>query len=113
MQFLKKLAEIESKYDELNAQLGSAEVLADPARYQKVAKAQSELREVVEKFRQWKDVQKSLAETKALLEESEAEMKVLAQEEFEKLKPQQEQIEDELKVLLLPQDPNDERNVVL
>ena len=95
MQFFEKLAEIEKKYDELNSQLGSADVLADPARYQKAAKAHSDLREVVEKFRQWKDVQKSLAETKALLEESgsDAEMRALAQEEFERLKPQQEQIE--------------------
>jgi len=115
MQFFEKLAEIEKKYDELNSQLGSADVLADPARYQKAAKAHSDLREVVEKFRQWKDVQKSLAETKALLEESgsDAEMRALAQEEFERLKPQQEQIEGELKILLLPKDPNDEKNVVL
>jgi peptide chain release factor 1 len=115
MQFLQKLSELENKYDELTAQLSSAEVLADPARYPRVAKSHSELHAVIEKFRQWKSVQKSLVNTKALLDESAAdpEMKSLANEEFEGLKKQQEQLEGELKVLLLPKDPNDEKNVVL
>jgi peptide chain release factor 1 len=115
MQFSQKLSELENKYDELTAQLSSPEVLADPARYQRVAKSHSELHAVVEKFRQWKIVQKNLANTKTLLEESasDPEMKSLANEEFEELKKQQEQIEGELKVLFLPKDPNDEKNVVL
>src|SRR5438309_11293713 len=115
MQFLQKLSELENRYDELTAQLSSAEVLADPARYPRVAKSHSELHAVIEKFRQWKSVQKSLVNTKALLDESAAdpEMKSLANEEFEELKKQQEQLEGELKVLLLPKDPNDEKNVVL
>src|SRR6266478_3776855 len=115
MQFLQKLSELENKYDELTAQLSSAEVLADPARYPRVAKSHSELHAVIEKFRQWKSVQQSLVNTKALLDESAAdpEMKSLANEEFEELKKQQEQLEGELKVLLLPKDPNDEKNVVL
>src|SRR5262249_6357639 len=112
---LEKLAEIEKKYDELNSQLSSTDVLADPARYQKAAKAHSDLREVVEKFRAWKHVQKNLAEAKTLMEDSasDPEMKGLAQEEREKLKTQQEHIEAELRILLLPKDPNDEKNVVL
>jgi peptide chain release factor 1 len=113
MQFVQKLSELENKYDGLTAQLSSAEVLADPARYQKAAKSHSELHDVVEKFRQWKGVQNSLVSTKTLLEESDPEMKTLASEEFEHLKRQEEQIEAELKVLLLPKDPNDEKNVVL
>jgi peptide chain release factor 1 len=115
MQFLQKLAEIEKRYDELNAQLSSADVLADPARYQKAAKAHSDLSEVVEKFREWNHVQKNVAETKALVEDSgsDPEMKALAQDELDKLKNRQEQIEGELKILLLPKDPNDEKNVVL
>jgi peptide chain release factor 1 len=113
MQFLPKLSELENRYDELTARLSSADVLADPVRYQKAAKSHSELHDVVEKFRQWKRVQNSLQSTKALLEESDPEMKMLANEEFEELKKQQEQIEGDLKVLLLPKDPNDEKNVVL
>src|SRR5213594_5122366 len=115
MQFLEKLAEIEKKYEELTAQLGDAEVLADPSRYQKAAKALAELSEIVEKYRQWKEIRKALADTKALIEESSSDpaLKALAQEELAQLENRQEAAEAELKVLILPKDPNDEKNVVL
>jgi peptide chain release factor 1 len=115
MYFLDKLAEIEKKYEELTAQLSDPEVLADAARYQKAAKAHAELGELVEKYRQWKDIEKSLRGTKELLEESSAdsEMKALAHEELLSLEKQREEVEQELKVLMLPKDPNDEKNVVL
>ena len=115
MHFLEKLAEIESKYDELTAQLGDPAVLADQALYQKTAKAHSELSEIVEKYREWKSIRKSLEETKALLEEAstDAEMKALAHEELADLEKRQAKVEEELGILLLPRDPNDEKNVVL
>jgi len=115
MHFLEKLAEIEKKYDGLTAQLGDPGVLADQALYQKTAKAHSELSEVVEKYREWKSIQKGLEETKALLAEAatDAEMKALAQEELADLEKRQRNVEEELRMLLLPQDPNDEKNVVL
>ena len=115
MYFLEKLNEIEAKYEELTTQLSDAQVLADPARYQKAAKAHAELSQIVEKFRRWKDIQKSLRETKGLIEESAAdsEMKALAHEELSELEKSREQVEQELKFLMLPRDPNDEKNVVL
>ena len=115
MHFLDKLAEIERKYDELTAQLGDPGVLADPALYQKTAKAHSELSEVVEKYREWKGIRKGLEETKTLLAEasSDADMKALAHEELAHLEKRQEKVEEELRILLLPKDPNDEKNVVL
>jgi peptide chain release factor 1 len=115
MHFLEKLAEIETKYDELTAQLGDPGVLADPALYQKTAKAHSELSEVVEKYREWKSIRKWLEETKALLAEAstDAEMKALAHEELADLEKRQARVEEELRILLLPKDPNDEKNVVL
>ncbi len=115
MHFSEKLAEIEAKYDELTAQLGDPAVLADQALYQKTAKAHSELSGVVEKYREWKSIQKSLEETKALFEDasSDAEMKALAHEELADLEKRQTNVEEELRVLLLPQDPNDEKNVVV
>jgi peptide chain release factor 1 len=115
MHFVDKLTELENEYEELNRQLGEGRVLADPSVYQKVAKAQAELREVVEKYRQWKDLQQPLMETKKLVEESGSDpaMKALAQEELTDLERRQELMESELKVLLLPKDPNDEKNVVL
>jgi peptide chain release factor 1 len=115
MQFLDKLAEIESRYEELNTRLSNPRVLADPSLYQKAAKAHAELREIVEKYRRWKDLQKSLLDTKKLLEESASDpaMRALAHEELGRLEKQQEPMEGELKILLLPADPNDEKNVVL
>jgi peptide chain release factor 1 len=115
MNFLDKLAEIENKYDELTAQLGSPDVLADAARYQKAAKAHSDLSEVVEKYRRWKTIEKSIAGAKELLTDvgSDAEMKALAQEELASLEAERGRVEEELRILMLPKDPNDEKNVVL
>ena len=115
MQFLEKLAEIEKKYDELTAQLSDPQVLADAARYQKVAKAHAEISEVVEKFRHWKDIEKSIRGAKELLEESssDSEMKALAHEELTDLEKQREQVEQEIKTLMVPRDPNDDKNIVL
>jgi len=115
MHFLDKLAEIERKYEELTAQLGDPGVLADQSVYQKTAKAHSELSEVVEKYREWKGIRKGLEETKALLEEAstDLEMKALAHEELSDLEKRRAEVEEELRILLLPKDPNDEKNVVL
>ena len=115
MNFLEKLPEIETKYEALMAQLGDPAVLADQSQYQKAAKAQSELGEIVEKFREWKSIRKGLVETSAMLEDAstDAEMKALAREELADLEKRQTQVEEELRVLLLPKDPNDEKNVVV
>jgi len=115
MHHLDKLAEIEAKYEDLTAQLGKPEVLADPAVYQKTAKARADLTEIVEKFREWKSISKAVKDTKALVDESasDPEMKAMAQQEFMELEQKQEKVEKDLHVLLLPRDPNDEKNVVL
>ena len=115
MHYLDKLAETEARYDSLTDQLGKAEVLADPNLYQKTAKARADLTEIVEKFREWKDINKSVKDTRALVEESasDPEMKALAHEELIQLEQREVAVQDELKVLLLPRDPNDEKNVVL
>ena len=109
-----RLEQIEKKYDELTQQLASPEVINDSARYQKTAKAHSELSEVVEKYREYKDLKRGIAESKALVaEETDAEMRDYAQEELTKLEARVGGVEEELKTLLLPKDPNDEKNVVL
>jgi len=115
MHFLERLAEIERKYEELTAQLSDPQVLTEPARYQRVARAHAELSEVVEKYRQWKDIAKSIRGARELLEESasDSEMKALAHDELTHLEKRREQVEQELKILMLPKDPNDEKNVVL
>jgi peptide chain release factor 1 len=115
MHYMDKLTETEAKYEELTEQLGKGEVLADPSHYQKLAKARADLTEVVEKFREWKSISKAVKDTKTLVEESSSdpEMKALAHEELMELTKRQENIEQEMKVLLLPRDPNDEKNIVL
>src|SRR3989475_531977 len=109
-----KLEQIESRYDELTQQLSSPEVLADSARYQKLARTHGELSEVVEKYREWKQIEKHLRGAQQMLIEAEdAEMKQLAHEEERQLLARKEVVERELKRLLLPRDPNDEKNVIL
>jgi peptide chain release factor 1 len=109
-----RLDQIEARYEELTQALASPEVIGDSAKYQKTAKAHSEIAEIVEKYREFKDLKKGIAESKAVLaDEKDPEMRAYAQEELAKLEPRVPIIEEELKVLLLPKDPNDEKNVIL
>jgi len=109
-----RLDQIETRYEELTQALASPEVIGDSAKYQKTAKAHSEIAPVVEKYREYKDLKRGIAESKALLaEEKDAEMRAYAQEELDKLAGRVAGVEEELKVLLLPKDPNDEKDVIL
>jgi peptide chain release factor 1 len=109
-----RLDQIEARYEELTRALASPEVIGDSTRYQKTAKAHSEITPVVEKYREYKDLKKGIAESKAVLaEEKDPEMRAYAEEELESLEKRLSTVESELKVLLLPKDPNDEKNVVL
>ena len=106
-----KLEQVETRFEDLNQQLADPAVLSDGARYQKVAKARAVLEELVEKYREWKQTDKGIADAREMLDDPE--MKALAQEELPPLEERKETLEEELKVLLLPQDPNDEKNVML
>jgi peptide chain release factor 1 len=109
-----RLDQIEAKYDELTRALASPEVIADSSRYQKAAKAHSEIAPMVEKYREYRDLQRGIADSKQLIaEESDPAMRAYAHEELVKLEERLKSVEEELKVLLLPKDPNDEKNVVL
>src|SRR5262244_2091446 len=113
MQYAQRLDEIERKYEDLTAKMADASIINDPAEYRKVTKAHSELEEVVGKYREWKSADKHLTEARVMLEDSDADLRAMAQEESARLEPELARIEQELKVLLLPKDPNDEKNVVL
>ena len=109
-----KLKQIESRYDEMTRELSSAEVLADSSRYQKLAKQHAELSGIVAKYREWKEIVRDLEGAKQLLRETDdPEMKQMAHDEEHTLEARRETTERELKVLLLPKDPNDEKNVLL
>ena len=109
-----RLEQIESKYEELTRSLASPEIIGDSSKYQKTAKAHSELAPIVEKYREYKDLKKGIAESRAMLaDEKDVEMRAYAQEELERIEGRVGGVEEELKVLLLPKDPNDEKDVVL
>src|SRR5438477_677090 len=109
-----RLDQIESRYEELTSALASPEIIRDSSKYQKTAKAHSEIVPVVEKYREYKDLTRGIAESKAVLaDEKDAEMRAYAQEELDKLEARVAGVEEELKVLLLPKDPNDEKDIIL
>ena len=109
-----RLDQIEARYDELTQALASPEIVTDSAKYQKTAKAHSEIAPVVEKYREYKDLTRGIVESRGVLvEEKDPNMRAYAQEELDKLQSRVGSIEEELKVLLLPKDPNDEKNIIL
>jgi len=113
MQYRQKLDEIEARFDELNRQMADPAVISDAERYRKTAKSHSELAEIVAKYREWKKADGDAREARQMLEEPDPELRGMASEELERLGPELERLENELKVLLLPRDPNDEKNVVI
>ncbi len=109
-----RLEQIEARYEELTKALSSPEIVQDSGKYQKTAKAHSELAPIVEKFREYKDLKKGIADTREMLaHETDAEMKQMAQDELQALEQRMALVEQDLKVLLIPKDPNDEKNVIL
>jgi peptide chain release factor 1 len=108
-----KLAAVESRYEELSAQLGTPEIQSDPAEYRKAARALAEIEPLVQKYRECKQVERDLLEAHELSGSGDAEMRALAAEEIAAKSRDREQLLQELKVLLIPKDPNDEKNVIL
>jgi peptide chain release factor 1 len=108
-----KLAATEQQYDELMHRLGSAELQSDPAEYRKQAKALSDIEETVERYREYKTVVHDIEQTEGLVSAGDADMRELAHEELKGLLARRDVLLGELKVLLVPKDPNDAKNVVL
>jgi peptide chain release factor 1 len=109
-----KLRTVEARYDDMTQQLADPAVVSDSKRYQKTAKAHAELGELVSKFREYKDLERGILDTRSMLrEETDQELKAMAEEELANLETRLAQCEHDLKVLLLPKDPNDDRNVIL
>ena len=109
-----RLEQIEAKYEELTKALASPEIISDSSKYQKTAKSHSELTPVVEKYREYKDLKRGITDSKTMIaNETDAELRAYAEEELAQLEPRLAKAEQDLKVLLLPKDPNDEKNVIL
>jgi|SRR5215471_5866497 len=108
-----KLRQIEERWSELNRQLSDPAVIAQPAVYARTAKAASELSETVQKFAEYKSVLARITEVRPLTEDPDREMREMAQLDVDELTARQARIEEDLRALLVPRDPNDDRNVFL
>ena len=108
-----KLTAVEQRYDELLSLLGTAQVQSDPSEFRKHAKAAAEIETIVERFREYKTVIRDLTQAEELAASGDADMRELAAQEVASLAARRDALLAELKILLIPKDPNDERNVVL
>jgi peptide chain release factor 1 len=113
MQYQARLDEAESRYNQLTALMADPAVINDADGYRKTAKAQSELEELIGKYREWKKASQELAEARSMLAETDSDLREMAQLEIQRLEPAVVELEQEIQILLLPKDPNDEKNVIL
>lgn len=109
-----KLESLKTKYDELALKLGDGEIIADHALWQRLCKEHADMSSVIEKYNEYKKAAGELAETEALLKgDADAELRELAMEEREEIAADMARLEGELKLLLLPKDPDDDKNVII
>jgi len=110
---LDKLAEVEKRYVELESLMSDPQLLNQQREYSKFAKERAELEEIVACFREWRKVEQEIQGNRQLLEENDEGIRELAKEELVTLRQRKEALESQLKLLILPKDPNDNKNVIL
>ncbi|HEY3367434.1 MAG TPA: peptide chain release factor 1 [Symbiobacteriaceae bacterium] len=109
-----KLEGVEARYEDLAHKLGDPSIIGNQQEFQKVAKEHAKLGPLIDKFREWKSVQEQKTDVLAMLDGGlDGAERDLFQEEFKSLKEQEVQLEEELRLLLLPRDPNDEKNTIM
>ncbi len=113
MQFSQRLDDMEARFDAVTRQMADPAVIADGEAYRKIAKTRSELEDVVAKYRDYKQTKRNYDEARSMVEDPDPELRQMANDEIARLEPELVRIEEELKVLLLPKDPLDEKNIVL
>ncbi len=113
MQHTNRLQQAEARFNELTAKMTDPAVLNDQEEYRKITKAQSELTDLVGKFREWKRAERELTDARAMLSETDPDLRQMAELEVTRLEPELAGIEKDLQILLLPKDPNDEKNIIL
>ncbi len=106
-----RLDELEKEFEDLERRMADPAVVADPAQYRQISKTWSSLQEVVATYREFKQAVRDVEEAEALL--GDPDMRELAEEELDRQRPRLEELEKRLQILLLPQDPNDEKGVIL
>lgn len=113
MDFAKQLDDVEKKFESLNAAMADPAVINDSELYRKTAKSHRDLEEIVTSYRSYKKAAEDLDGARLMADDSDPDMKAMAAEEIARLEPEVLRIEEELKLLLLPKDPNDDKNVLL
>ncbi|HWE51610.1 MAG TPA: peptide chain release factor 1 [Bryobacteraceae bacterium] len=113
MKYREKLEKLEARFDELTAQMADPAVISDGGEYRKISKARSDMEEIVAKFRQYRQADDEMEQARGMLTDSDPDLREMAQLEVERLEPAIKQIEEDLRILMLPKDPNDEKDCVL
>jgi peptide chain release factor 1 len=113
MEFTQQLDDVEKRFEALTAQMADPDVINDPELYRKTAKTQRDLQEIVDVYRDYKKVVADLEQARGMLEEKDPDLLEMAEEEISRLEPQEAEMAEQLQLLLLPKDPNDEKNVLL
>ncbi len=113
MNILEKLESLEQKYNEINEQLNDPAVYNNSEMVTQLSKQRAELQEIVDVIKEYRKVLQSIEDDKEILESGEEELKELAKLELEELEEKKEELEQQLKILLLPKDPNDDKNIIL
>lgn len=109
-----RLQAVEDRYDRLNEFLSDPEILNDSKKLREYSKEQSDIQETVDAYRQYKTVKEQLKDAKAMLEDKlDADMREMVKEEISELEVEVKELEERLKVLLIPKDPNDDKNVIV
>ena len=106
-----RLAQMEARYDALSREMSDPALVSDQKKFQAIAKEHRDMEPAIDKYRQWRKVREGIAEAKAML--ADADLKEMAEEELATLEPQLAPLEEELKVMLLPRDPKDDKNIVI
>src|ERR1700679_2213726 len=113
MQFSQRLNDIETRFDAVTRQMADPAVIADGEAYRKIAKTRSELEEVGGRYQDYKQAKRNYDEARSMVDDPDPDLRQMANDEIARMEPELVRIEEDLKVLLLPKDPLDEKNIVL
>ena len=108
-----RLDQLEARYEELGRQLSDPALLSDQKKFQSVAKQHRDLEPTVEKFREYRTVKNGITDARAMMNDADPDIREMAEAELGALEPRLPVVEDQLKIMLLPKDPNDEKNIVI
>ncbi|MEH6936364.1 peptide chain release factor 1 [Bacillus sp. JJ664] len=109
-----RLQAVEDRYDKLNELLSDPEIISDSKKLREYSKEQSDIQETVDAYRQYKSVKEQIKDAKAMLEDKlDADMREMVKEELNELEAESKELEEQLKILLIPKDPNDDKNVIV